>query len=90
MKVNEYAEIENSRADEQSSTVSSHNKPLRRPGQLKIVDGIAIIAGIIIGSGIFSSPGLALSRCGGSPGEVLIAWSLSGFLVILTAHCYIE
>ena len=61
-----------------------------RTGQLGVGDGIAIIVGIVIGSGIFSSPGLALSRCGGSPGEVLLAWSLSGVLVILTAHCYIE
>ena len=90
MRVNEYTEIKDSRADEQYSTAIGDNKPLRRPGPLKIVDGIAILSGIIIGSGIFSSPGLALSRCGGSPGEVLIAWSLSGFLVILTAHCYIE
>lgn len=57
--------------------------------KLTLVDGVAIVVGIIIGSGIFSSPGLALERAG-SPGVVLIAWSASGILVMLAAQCYME
>ena len=68
------------------STSSDHPKPARR---LTLVDSIAILVGIIIGSGIFSSPGLALDRAG-SPGLVLISWSLSGILVTLAAQCYLE
>ena len=57
---------------------NDNNRHLRR---LTLVDGVAILVGIIIGSGIFSSPGLALERCG-SPGEVLIAWTVSGVIVV--------
>lgn len=56
---------------------------------LSFFDGLGIIVGIIIGSGIFSSPGLALQRSG-SPGACLLAWSLSGMLVCLTSQCYFE
>lgn len=40
-------------------------------------DGLCLLISIIIGSGIFASPGVALDRSG-SPGASLIAWSLSG------------
>lgn len=66
------------------STNTSH--PQRK---LTMIDGIAIIVGIIIGSGIFSSPGLALERSG-SAGADLIAWAVSGVLVNLCAQCYLE
>lgn len=56
---------------------------------LSFFDGLGIIVGIIIGSGIFSSPGLALQRSG-SPGACLLAWSASGMLVCLTSQCYFE
>lgn len=64
----------------------SRAKPERK---LTAVDGVAIVVGIIIGSGIFSSPGLALERCGSS-GSVLIAWSLSGLVAMQAAFCYLE
>lgn len=64
----------------------SRAKPERR---LTALDGIMIVVGIIIGSGIFSSPGLALERCGSS-GAVLIAWSLSGLVAMQCAFCYLE
>lgn len=57
--------------------------------KINILDGVAIIIGVIIGSGIFSSPGLALERIG-SPGLTLIAWSLCGILTMVCAHCYLE
>jgi solute carrier family 7 (L-type amino acid transporter), member 9/15 len=57
--------------------------------KLTAVDGVAIVVGIIIGSGIFSSPGLALERAG-SPGAVLIAWSLSGLVAMQASFCYLE
>lgn len=59
------------------------------PGRYSFIDALGIVCGIIIGSGIFSSPGLALERAG-SPGLCLIAWAFAGGLVILTATCYME
>ncbi len=58
-------------------------------GHVKFIDALGIVCGIIIGSGIFSSPGVALVRAG-SPAMSLIAWFASGCLVILTATCYFE
>jgi len=52
---------------------------------LTFTDGFAVVVGIMIGSGIFASPGLALQRAG-SPGLVLIAWSCAGLLVCF--HIY--
>lgn len=51
--------------------------------------GISIIVGIIIGSGIFSSVGLTLSRSG-SVGAAICAWIFSGILVMLNAQVYCE
>ena len=70
------------------SSVNSHPEHLEQ-NKLTYVDGVAVLVGIIIGSGVFSSPGLALERCG-SPGEVLIAWCTAGFLVSMSSHCYLE
>jgi amino acid transporter len=68
------------------NNTSGKKSVLRR---LTLIDGVAIVVGIIIGSGIFSSPGLALERCG-SPGLDLICWAFSGILVMLSAQCYLE
>lgn len=57
--------------------------------KLNFIDGVGIIVGIIIGSGIFSSPGVALERSG-SPGASLFAWAAAGLLVCLTSQCYFE
>ena len=59
------------------------------PRQLTFFDGVCIIVGIIIGSGIFSSPGLALQRAG-SPSTTLFAWTTASILVGLTCQCYFE
>lgn len=56
---------------------------------LTVTDGLGIIVGIIIGSGIFSSPGVTLERAG-SPGAAIISWFVSGILVFLAAQCYME
>lgn len=70
----------------------AHEGEARRdlvPGRYSFTDALGIVCGIIIGSGIFSSPGLALERAG-SPGLCLIAWAFAGGLVIVTATCYME
>lgn len=59
------------------------------PRQLTFFDGVCIIVGIIIGSGIFSSPGLALQRAG-SPASTLFTWTTASILVGLTCQCYFE
>ena len=67
---------------------ASRGVPLLRRA-LNIYDGIGVSVGIMIGSGIFASPGVTLSRCG-SPGAALLAWVASAALVLCASFCYAE
>ncbi|CAM9708563.1 unnamed protein product, partial [Ectocarpus fasciculatus] len=64
-----------------------HTPRLRRA--LNEYDGIGVSVGIMIGSGIFASPGVTLARCG-SPGAALLAWAASATLVLCASFCYAE
>jgi amino acid transporter len=76
-----------------SIPLSSHSLPspsvkgLNR--YLGYYDGMGVIISIMIGSGIFASPGIVLQRAG-SPLLVLLAWLLSGVIVMITSLCYTE
>jgi len=56
---------------------------------LSIFDGMGITIGIMIGSGIFASPGEVVERAGGTR-EALLAWTASAMLVMMGALCYAE
>ena len=65
---------------ETSNESTTNQRALKR--SLGFVDGVCILITIIIGSGIFSSPGETLKRSG-SPGAALISWVISGFTFFL-------
>ncbi|RKP09761.1 amino acid/polyamine transporter I, partial [Thamnocephalis sphaerospora] len=56
---------------------------------LGALSGTNIVIGMIVGSGIFSTPGLVWQQVG-SPGMALIMWLVGGLLSYLGALCYVE
>ncbi|XP_037397932.1 b(0,+)-type amino acid transporter 1 isoform X3 [Pygocentrus nattereri] len=57
--------------------------------EVGLVDGVSLIAGVMIGSGIFVSPQTVLLYVG-SPGASLLIWACCGLLSMLVSLSYAE
>ena len=62
---------------------------LEKHKSLTYLNGLSLIVGIIIGSGIFSSPS-QVNNNAGSPGASLIVWAVAGLLAWTGAASYAE
>ena len=62
---------------------------LEKHKTLTYLNGLSLIVGLIIGSGIFSSPGSVSTRVG-SPGAALVVWVIAGVLAWTGAASYAE
>ena len=69
-----------------STTVDS---PVKLKPRLGLINGIAIIVGIIVGSGIFITPSGVLKEVG-SVGGAIVVWVSCGVLSTIGALCYAE
>ena len=63
------------------------NSELKR--SLRVFDGLAMVIGIMVGSGIFRTPG-EVARQLGRPWLTFVAWLLGGVLALCGALCFAE
>lgn len=70
-------------------TTDDDKQAVQLKKELGLLDGVAIIVGIIVGAGIFVSPKGVLKNSG-SVGQALIVWIFSGVLSMIGALCYAE
>ncbi|ORY99407.1 amino acid permease-domain-containing protein [Syncephalastrum racemosum] len=57
--------------------------------KVSFLNGLGLVIGSMIGSGLFSSPG-AVMEAAGAPGTALLVWLVSGLLALMGALCYAE
>lgn len=72
-----------------SDNKGSSSDVVKMKKELGLLDGVAIIVGVIVGAGIFVSPKGVLFYSG-SIGVALIVWIVSGLLSMVGALCYAE
>jgi amino acid transporter len=62
---------------------------LKLARSLRMVDGLAVVVGIMVGSGIFRTPGTVAALLG-RPGLTFVAWTLGGAVGFLGALVFAE
>ncbi|XP_030247416.1 b(0,+)-type amino acid transporter 1-like isoform X1 [Sparus aurata] len=64
-------------------------KKLNLKREVGLLGAVSLIAGTMIGAGIFMTPQTVLYSIG-SPGASLVVWAACGLLVIMVSFCYVE
>src|SRR5207248_332678 len=72
-----------------ASRLRTRDQVLRLARSLRIVDGLAVVVGIMVGSGIFRTPGTVAALLG-RPGLTFVAWILGGAVGFLGALIFAE
>ena len=53
-----------------------------------LATGIAMVVGIVIGSGVFFKAGKVLVNTDGKLGTALFAWLIGGLIMVISAYCF--
>lgn len=77
------------RSTSDASKAPARNDPVRLERRLGLWNGVAVIIGVIVGSGIFVSPREVLNDAG-SIGASLLVWGICGLLSLMGALCMAE
>uniref|UniRef100_A0A667ZTE2 Zmp:0000001267 n=1 Tax=Myripristis murdjan TaxID=586833 RepID=A0A667ZTE2_9TELE len=81
--------VSDNRQSVTSVTMDSKGQKLNLKREVGLVGAVSLIAGTMIGSGIFMSPQSVLFNIG-SPGASLVVWACCGLLAVLASLCYTE
>ena len=68
---------------------SNGEEPVKLKAEMTLLNGITVIVGCIIGSGIFVSP-TGVLKSTGSVNLSIIVWTICGFFTMIGAYCYAE
>ena len=68
---------------------ANQNTRMQMKRKIGFIEAISLIIGVMIGSGIFSSP-RSVAKNSGSLGMSLLVWTGSGVISLFGALCYIE
>ena len=79
---------DNSGSDFMSTPSSNQHVTLKR--DVGLFGGISVLAGIMIGSGIFYIGAIVLQRAGMSLGLALLVWAIGGLITLLSGICFAE
>ena len=71
-----------------ANQLQSEKTEMRR--DVTLFGGISVLAGIMIGSGIFYIGAIVLQRAGMSPGLSLLVWLIGGLVTLLSGICFAE